>query len=111
MLREGGASSTHGVTFVITGSSACADDDTSFQLGAGRLDHRRPFRNLGFDVGAELLRRVTDDIDAEFIERMAHGWIVERLDSGAMQRLDDRLRRSCRRYQAVPGGGIKAFNG
>ena len=81
------------------GSCAQARRRGSIQMSARRLDHRRPFRDFGLNVGGELLRRIADDIDAELFERMPHIRIVERRNAARCSARDDR--------RGVPAGATR----
>ena len=82
-----------------THQSACA---------AGRLDHFRPLRHFGLDVGAELLgcagRGIETLIEQEVLD-VGHG---EHLGDFGVQALDDRSRRFRRHEHTVPVVGVEA---
>ena len=80
---------------------------TSLQLRAGGLDHRRPFRNFGFDIGARIRPARCRPSTPSVGELLPHVGILHRLDHGAMQRLDDVFRRAGRRDQAMPRRRLK----
>src|ERR1051325_7686497 len=87
-----------GASTWVAGSSPATTNDRieSFRLidlRAGLLDHSGPLRNLGLDVGLELLRRVADDIDAEIDQRLLCRGVFQRFDGGEVQGVDDLLRR------------------
>src|SRR5712691_1024047 len=62
--------------------------ESSIDLGAGSLHHLGPFRNLRFQVAAQLLGRAADHVDAEIGQGLAHGRIVHGRGGRAMERGD-----------------------
>src|ERR1044071_5936727 len=76
----------------------------SIHARTGRLDDRRPLRQLGLDECRELFRRTARRrIDAGILQPLQHGWILQRLVDRGAEPPRDRRRRLPRREDRVPG--------
>src|SRR5882672_909882 len=76
----------------------------SFGPDAGVADHFAPFRDLGFDVRGEFLRRVPHGLEALVGEFLAQSALREDLHHALVQPRDRCAGRVRRREQPVPGG-------
>src|SRR5215813_9096811 len=84
--------------------------DSSVYMRPGRLDDRRPLRQLRLDECGSLLRCTARRwIDAGLLQPLEHRRIVERLVYGFVEPLDDRLRRVRGREDRVPSIALEAL--
>src|SRR3954447_12770455 len=86
--------------------SACARTAVIFistlpALDAGRLDHFRPFRDLGPDIRGEPFGRARDDVIALLGESRGDLGLLQHSRELALETCDDRARRPCRCEQAL----------
>src|SRR5215467_2353779 len=76
------------------------------RLDAGLLDDPGPLLRLARESGDELRERARRHLRSDLVESLAEFRLGETLRDLAPQTLDDRRRRSGRRHQGIPGGGI-----
>src|SRR5262245_38173615 len=80
------------------------------RLDTRSADDSAPLRDLGLDVGGEVLGRAARRLEALGAEPLAHVRRGEHLHDLAVQAVDNGTRRLCRREHAIPSGCLVALD-